>query len=75
MTGIDFQKLGDWNVEVLSGGSNLKVEMDKNIEIYVQDGIARVYKRSDLCDEADVNFMSPDDFNKWLHKVQKIHNC
>lgn len=74
MNGIDIEKVGNWNVEILSGGSCYRVEMDKNIEIYVQSGIARVYKRNELSDEVDVNFMQPADFNEWLHQVDKKYN-
>lgn len=60
---------GDWMTSFKASGAMI-ITMIKSVSIYVQNGIARIYKGGDLCTETEVGYMNTTEFNTWLHNVE-----
>jgi hypothetical protein len=60
----------DWITEYKPDGSMIVNMEDIHVSVYVQNGIARIYKRTDLMNEADVRNMNLDAFRDFLNGVR-----
>lgn len=70
----DWQKLkdnfDDWITEFKSDGSMIVNMEDIHVSVYVQSGIARIYKKADLKNEVEVKNMNLDEFKDFLNGVR-----
>ena len=67
-----YQTAGDWTTEHKADGSMI-VYMNKGISIYIQHGIASVYKEADLMTETEVGYMNLDHINLYLHHINAFN--
>lgn len=61
--------LDDWFCHTLDDGS-LRVEMPHNVTVYVQKGVATVFKGSEILKETDVSKMTVEVFREYLNNIR-----
>lgn len=61
--------LDDWICHTRADGS-MRIEMPHNVTVYVQKGIASVYKGADLLTETDVRQMTINEFREYLNNIR-----
>lgn len=64
-----YQTAGDWTTDH-KADSSMIISMNKDISIYVQHGIASIYKHAELVTETEVGYMNLHHFNLFLHHVE-----
>lgn len=60
----------DWMTDYKADGSMIVNMEDIQVSVYIQNGIARIYKRNELKNEADVKDMHLNDFKDFLNGVR-----
>lgn len=60
---------GNWIISFKASGAMI-ISMIKSVSVYVQYGIARVYKAGELRTETEVGYMNTIEFNAWLHCIE-----
>lgn len=63
-----YETAGDWTTEHKTNGSMI-ISMNKGLSVYIQHGIASVYKHADLLTETEIGYMNPKHFNLYLHHI------
>lgn len=61
--------LDDWCCKTLADKS-LRIDMPRNVSIYVQQDIASVYMDNKLLEEKDVKCMTIPEFREWLNLLR-----
>jgi len=60
----------DWITSFKADGTMIVHMDDSDVSVYVQKGIARVYKKADLKQETEVGYMSLKEFNYYLNSIR-----
>lgn len=60
---------GDWNTEHKADGTMI-ISMNKGISVYIQQGIANVYRHAELITETEIGYMNPRHLNLYLHHIE-----
>lgn len=68
------ESFDDWMTEFKADGTMIVNMEDIHVSVYVQGGIARVYKKADLKTEVDVKAMKLEDFRDFLNGVRMEFN-
>lgn len=60
----------NWKITALRDGS-MRVEADKHIMIFIQHGLANVYKMAELKQEVDVSKYTLSGLENWINETIK----
>lgn len=63
----------NWKITALRDGS-MRVEADKHITIFIQHGLANVYKMAELKQEVDVSKYTLSGLENWINETIKELN-